>query len=83
MENKKEQFKVVKEETNAQASERDIKAELEREKAELQAKAERLQKFTQGEVFKSLSYAQRRLIAEQFNIMASYIDCLTARISIL
>ena len=81
MENKKEQFKVVKEEPKTPA--RDIKAELESERAELQAKAERLQKFTQGEEFKALPYAQRRLLAEQFNIMASYIDCLTARISIL
>ena len=73
----KKKFKVVKEEP------RDIKAELELEKKELQDKAERLQKFTQGEEFKKLPYAQRRLMAEQFNIMASYIDCLAARISIL
>ena len=76
---KKEEFKVVKEET---APVRDIKAELETEKAEIQAKAERLQTFTQTEEFKALPYAERRLMAEQFNIMASYIDCLTARISI-
>ena len=78
MANKKE-FKVVKEET---APVRDIKAELETEKAEIQAKAERLQNFTQTEEFKALPYAERRLMAEQFNILASYIDCLTARISI-
>lgn len=70
-------MKEVKEEAT-----RDIKAELESERAELQGKAERLQKFTQSEEFKSLPYAERRLMAEQFNIMASYIDCLTARISI-
>lgn len=73
---KKEQFKVVEDKP------RNIKAELEAEREELQAKAERLQKFTQGEEFKALPYAERRLMAEQFNIMASYIDCLTARISI-
>lgn len=77
-ENKKKNFKVVKDEE----PERDIKSELEAEKAETQAKAERLQKFTQSETFKALPYAERRLMAEQFNILASYIDCLTARISI-
>ena len=77
-ENKKKNFKVVKDEE----PERDIKSELEAEKAEIQAKAERLQNFTQTEEFKALPYAERRLMAEQFNIMASYIDCLTARISI-
>lgn len=76
---KKEEFKVVKEET---APVRDIKAELETEKAEIQAKAERLQNFTHTEEFKALPYAERRLMAEQFNILASYIDCLTARISV-
>ena len=80
---KKEQFKVVKNETETKSEvKRDIKDELEAEKAEVQAKAERLQAFTQTETFKALPYAERRLIAEQFNIMASYIDCLTARISI-
>lgn len=78
-ENKKKQFKVVKDEE----PERDIKSELEKEKAEVQTKAEKLQAFTQSEKFKALPYAQRRLMAEQFNILASYIDCLTARISIL
>ncbi len=73
----KKKFKVVKEEP------RDIKAELELEKNEMQTKAERLQQFTQGEEFKKLPYAQKRLRAEQFNIMASYIDCLAAIISIL
>lgn len=76
---KKEDFKVVKEET---APVRDIKAELESEKAEIQGKAERLQAFTQSEEFKALPYAERRLMAEQFNILASLLDCLTARISI-
>lgn len=77
-ENKKNQFKVVKDEE----PKRDIKAELEKEKAEVQTKAEKLQAFTQSEKFKALPYAQRRLMAEQFNILASYIDCLTAMISI-
>ena len=67
---KKEQFKVVEDKP------RNIKAELEAEREELQAKAEQLQKFTQCEEFKALPYAERRLMAEQFNIMASYIDCL-------
>lgn len=79
----KEDFKVVKEETaEVKAEERDIKAELEAERQEIQEKAERLQKFTQTDTFKALPYAERRLMAEQFNIMASYIDCLSARISI-
>ena len=76
-ENKKKDFKLVKDEKP-----RDIKAELESERAEVQAKAERLQAFTQTETFKALPYAERRLIAEQFNILASLIDNLTARISI-
>ena len=76
---KKEDFKVVKEET---APVRDIKAELETEKAEIQGKAERLQAFTQSEEFKALPYAERRLLAEQFNILASYLDNLTAILSL-
>lgn len=58
------------------------KAKIEKEIAEVQKKAEKLQKFTQGEKFKKLPYATRRLMAEQFNILASYIDCLTAQLSI-
>lgn len=60
-----------------------VKTCVEEERAELQSKAERLQKFTTTEAFKTLPYAQRRLLMEQFNIMASYIDCLSARLSIM
>lgn len=76
---KKEEFKVVEKET---APVRDIKAELQAEADAIREKAEKLQAFTQSEDFKALPYAERRLIAEQFNILASYLDCLTARMSI-
>ena len=58
------------------------KERVEKEKEDLIAKGEKLQAFIQSEKFKELPYAQQRLLSEQFNIMLSYIDCLTARLSI-
>lgn len=58
------------------------KERVEKEKEEVTQKAEKLQSFIGSEKFKALPYAQRRLLSEQFNIMCSYIDCLTARLSI-
>ena len=63
--------------------EKTVKERVQDEMNELTARAEKLQKFMQGEDFKGLPYAQRRLLGEQFNIMCSYIDCLMARLSIM
>lgn len=60
-----------------------VKERVQKELEEITERATRLQKFVASEEFKKLPYAQRRLLGEQFNIMASYVDCLNARISIM
>lgn len=58
------------------------KERVEAEIKDLKAKGEKIQLFVRSEKFKALPYASQRLLSEQFNIIASYIDCLTARLSI-
>lgn len=77
----KKDFKVVKDEVKEEVV-AETKADIVKEIAEATKKGEKIQAFCKSEAFNTLSYAEKRLISERFNCLASYIDCLTAQASI-
>lgn len=80
----KKDFKVVeggKETPKADFTELTDKGQLEALKGELQAKGVKIQQFlTTGA--KDLTYGEKRLYGELFNVYASGVDCLTALLSV-
>ena len=73
---------IEKQKVEVDFTESTAKERVEAEIKDLKAKGEKIQLFVRSEKFKALPYASQRLLSEQFNIIASYIDCLTARLSI-